>query len=455
MSFFFTLNRLLSTPRRFRPRRVICTRVGLDVRGAHRHDAGMSAANECEVDALIFGGGVAGLWMLDAIVRGGRRAMLVERDALGSGQTVCAQGIIHGGLKYTLDGLLHRSAAAIRDMPDHWRACLRGEREPALRATRIRAEHCVLWRTESIASRLGMFGARMGLRVKPNPVDLADRPAALRHVPGMVARVAEPVIDPCSLLGDLASQHRFWIIRADGPLRVERAAGPEPMIVELSDSGMPASLRVRSGVVILAAGAGNEGLCRALGVESVAMQRRPLHMLVLRGDLPDLNGHCVDGAKTRVTITSDVDSAGRRVWQVGGQAAEDGVRMDGPAFIEHAIGEVRAVLPGVDFDGLEAASYRVDRAEPRTSGGTRPEEAFATRVSGVGDSGSVIVAWPTKMALAPVLAERVVSLLDPPRGWSNDAPALEAIASWPRPAVASPPWETCTSWSVVHSAARG
>jgi glycine/D-amino acid oxidase-like deaminating enzyme len=415
----------------------------------------MPAAYECEVDALIFGGGVAGLWTLDAIVRSGRSAILVERSALGSGQTVCAQGIIHGGLKYTLDGLLSRSASVIRDMPDVWRACLRGEREPSLAATRLRADHCHLWRSDSLASRLGMIGARLGLRVKPQPIDHGNRPAALRGVPGVVTRLAEPVIDPCSLLADLAARHKARVIRADRQPAVELVSSRSCSTFTLTDSTAPAPLRVRSDHVILSAGAGNEELCRLMGIDGTPMQRRPLHMLLLRGELPELNGHCVDGAKTRVTITSDVDSAGRRVWQVGGQVAEDGVGMDGPAFIEHAIGEVRAALPGVEFDGIEAASYGVDRAEPSVSGGARPEDAFAKRVNRVGDSGSVIVAWPTKLALAPALAERVVSLLDPPHRRSNDAAALEAIASWPRPAVASPPWETCTSWSVVRSAARG
>ncbi len=64
------------------------------------------------------------------------------------------------------------------------------------------------------------------------------------------------------------------------------------------------------------------------------MQTRPLHMVLVRGELPHLNGHCVDGRTTRVTITSDTErsetsAAGRTVWQVGGQIAEIGVALDG------------------------------------------------------------------------------------------------------------------------------
>ena len=49
------------------------------------------------VDLAVIGGGIAGLWILDAAVRAGRNAILVEAFELGHGQSVAAQGIIHGG----------------------------------------------------------------------------------------------------------------------------------------------------------------------------------------------------------------------------------------------------------------------------------------------------------------------------------------------------------------------
>ena len=57
------------------------------------------------LDALIFGGGAAGLWLLDRLSRDGHHVVLLEARSLGMGQTVASQGIIHGGLKYTLSGL--------------------------------------------------------------------------------------------------------------------------------------------------------------------------------------------------------------------------------------------------------------------------------------------------------------------------------------------------------------
>jgi hypothetical protein len=159
-------------------------------------------------------------------------------------------------------------------------------------------------------------------------------------------------------------------------------------------------------------------------------------MLMMRGDrLPALNGHCVDGTRTRVTITADTDSGDRVVWQVGGQLAEDGVSMERDAFLAHAAAEIRGVLPDLDLAGVEWASYRIDRAEGASSG-RRPHDVTVER------RGDVIVAWPTKLALAPRLAERVRAMLGEPAGGAG---TLDT-GSWPRPAIAPAPWETKQQW---------
>ena len=121
-----------------------------------------------DMDVVIFGGGAAGLWLLDELTRRGQCAVLLEANALGTGQSVAAQGIIHGGLKYTLQGMLTKSATSIREMPALWRECLDGQREPNLSDVRRRSNECYLWRTDSLSSRLGMLGAQFGLRIAPH-----------------------------------------------------------------------------------------------------------------------------------------------------------------------------------------------------------------------------------------------------------------------------------------------
>lgn len=172
------------------------------------------------------------------------------------------------------------------------------------------------------------------------------------------------------------------------------------------------------------------------------MQIRPLHMVMVRGELPILNGHCVDGRTTRVTITSDKDARGRTVWQVGGQIAEVGVQLDEQSLLARAADELRVVIPGINFSGAEWASYRVDRAEQSTAGGARPESV------GVLSEGNVITAWPTKLALVPYLAERILERISPiaPDAYHVSAAELAICDMWPRPQIALLPWETSRAW---------
>src|SRR5207248_1954034 len=146
--------------------------------------------------------------------------------------------IIHGGLKYTLHGLLTSAAREIRDMPGIWRNCLAGAGEPDLRHTRLRAPACHLWRSDSLRSRLGMLGAHVGLHVSPHELTAQDRPGVFAGCPGPVLRLDEQVIDPASFIADLAGQHheRLLRIQADrgvtcelaGPGVVERVIATDP-----------------------------------------------------------------------------------------------------------------------------------------------------------------------------------------------------------------------------------
>lgn len=417
----------------------------------------MPVTSPVPVDIIIFGGGAAGLWLLDELVRAGRQTLLLEAHDLGSGQTITSQGIIHGGLKYTLSGLFTPAARAIREMPVIWRRCLAGEIKPNLSNTRLRAEFCHLWRTASLKSRLAMIGARAGLRIAPVSLSREERPAILRHCPGVVARLDEQVIEPASFIADLSDQHVRRIVKIDAVNGLEfDCRGPgEVALVRLINPETGEPLDIVPGAVVFTAGAGNADLRRMAGLGDHGAQTRPLHMVMVRGQsLPILNGHCVDGSTTRVTITSTRDFADRIVWQIGGQIAESGVRLQPDHLIEHAQRELRQVLPGFAMDHrFEWATYRADRSEAATRGGARPHEPHAQR------EGNTITAWPTKLALAPEMARRVMALMERPQSESpkskeSGGPApldvgdldFGLFRTWPRPVIALPPWEIHEQW---------
>jgi glycerol-3-phosphate dehydrogenase len=390
-----------------------------------------------QLDVVIFGGGAAGLWILDRLARQGHSVVLLEAGELGAGQTIASQGIIHGGLKYALQGLMNRSAASISEMPLVWRASLLGQRSPCLTNTRLRSGACYLWRTENWSSRLGMLGARLALQVQPEALSPDETPDVLRHGTSTAFRLGEQVICPKSFVTDLYEQHAERILKIDAAhgLHFEIDSPGETRAIRLQSPDGSRELVLKPRHVVLAAGRGNRELRGMLGLSRETMQTRPLKMVVARGSLPELHGHCIDGAKTRVTITSDCSETadGRTVWQIGGQLAEDGVAYDDATQLTRAIAEIHDVLPGLDLTGVEWSCYRVDRAEKATTDGQRPE-GIQTLCAG-----NVTTAWPTKLALAPVLADEVASRIGDPRelGSWNGA----ELADWPRPEVARFPWE--------------
>lgn len=392
--------------------------------------------SNAELDVLVVGGGVAGLWCLNALVEAGYNAALLESKALGTGQSISAQGILHGGVKYSLTGLLAASSSAISEMPERWDQSLAGTLGPDLRAVRVRTEACHLWRTESLRSIAGMAGAKLALRVRPRRLAREDRPRILKDCPGDVALLPEKVIETPSLMSALAALHPDRI--ALGEVVDGDAAQSEFATVRLRlADGEQLTLRTRR--VVLTAGAGTPMLMQRLGLpaDTDTMQRRPLHMAMVKGAperLAELNGHCADGGRTRVTITSSTSDDGQRVWQLGGELAESGCALEPDELITAARSCLDSVLPGFDSstNDLAWATYRIDRAEKKNTKALRPAGAY------VGTSGAAVIAWPTKLVLAPATAREVVAEC----ATSNTLPSQDLpFAASTTPPVASPPWE--------------
>ena len=379
-------------------------------------------------DLLIFGGGIAGLWSLLRARQAGYSVLLAESRAVGGVQSIASQGIIHGGTKYALGGRLSEAARAVGAMPGRWRACLEGRGELDLRAVRLNATHQYLWSPPSVSARLaGFFGSRM-MRGRVEPVAAGARPPPLdcAEFRGGRYRLDAPVLDTASLLGGLARQAGAACIGYD----------PE----ELAVSGERLCLAgrwIEPRRILLTAGAGNPQLVARLGLTGPPMQRRPLQMVMVRGRLPALFLHVLEAsANPRLTITSHALDGPERVWYLGGNLAEKGVTRSPAEQIAAAQRELATLMPWLDQTGLRWATLAIDRAEAATPDGRRPDDVFLQR------QGRVLVAWPTKLALAPRLADQVLEAL------AEMAPSGDTVAlsSGPAPARARLPWEHCT-WS--------
>ncbi len=385
-----------------------------------------------DVDAVIVGGGIAGLWTLARLRDEGYSAVLLEDEALGAGQTRYAQGIIHGGTKYALTGKLTASSEAVSNMPSIWRACHAGNGELDLSSAAMISDAHYLWSTANLASKVTGFFASQVMRARTTALKPEQRPAIFQHknFKGSIYRLDEPVFDTISVLRALA----------------EPAMSAIPAIRKGSMQLLSSSLKVeavnRDGYeigfnkLILMAGQGNEDLLLSAGLTRPAMQLRPLKMVMVRGGLTEkVFAHCMGaGINPRVTITTHTDNDNNIVWYIGGQLAEDGVRRSNDEQIARAEKELAALIPWQKLDAAQWAILDIDRAEVRHTDGHRPDTFY------VDQQGDIITAWPTKLALAPLLAQQIVDLVSGIEKTTAELPA------WPSAPLAEFPWCEQARW---------
>ena len=387
------------------------------------------------LDALVIGGGIAGLWIQNRLAGAGHAVALVEQHALGGGQTGASQGILHGGLKYALDGRLTGASEVVYGMPERWRRCLGGTGELDLRATTRLSDACHLWSAGGLEGSLAALLADPALANRVRRLDGDQRPAFFRdpRFRGTVHRLDESVLDAASLVRNLAElQPRRLLHGPDIAQRLTRDATGFRLALDQCE--------LRAAHVILAAGSGNAELQRTLGVHGPMMQHRGLHQVCVRMRHPHpLYGHGLSQlaqAEPELTVTSHDQHDNGWLLYLGGRLASEGVGHPPAAQIERARRALATLLPWFDAPLDDWRTLRIDRAEAAPVGGGRPDGACVHEEDGV------ITVWPTKLVLAPDVGDRTLALLGPP---AADARARNraldnALADAPRPpfAVAFP-----------------
>ena len=362
-----------------------------------------ASAKQLNVDVVIFGGGVAGLWLLARLRQAGYHTLLLETESLGAGQTRYSQGIIHGGTKYALTGKLTASSESIFAMPKIWRDCLQGKGQIDLSSAIILSDYQYMWSTPGLLSRLSGFFASRVVRGRMVAVAKNDRPVVFqnKNFKGKVYQLDEPVLDAGSVINALATPNINNIMHIKG-------------VTEFSENKFSVndakgeSWDIISEKIILSAGKGNAGLLKQMGRTIPEMQLRPLQMVMVRGGLPEkLYAHCLGAsANPRITITSHEDKKGNIVWYLGGQLAEEGINRTKDEQITEAKKELQSLMPWLDFSLMQWATLNISRAEAKQKEGKRPATSFCY------EENNVITTWPTKLALSPRLAEDVLSQLE-------------------------------------------
>ena len=411
------------------------------------------------VDIVIIGGGIAGLWTLARLRKAGYQAILVEAESLGSVQSGASQGIIHGGTKYALTGKLTQSAQSIVQMPQRWKACLEGVGEVDLSQAKILSRHQYLWSNKSLAAKLtGFFASKvMSSRMQHlSPEDYVP-PFNQPGFNGELYQLDESVLDIQSVIEAIRGQFSEVIFQAHIEKIIALSANDDSMAENLYRIQLSDDINILARSIVLTAGAGNEKLLASLNIKQPQMQRRPLlmPMLIARESvLPRMYAHCLGvSALPKMTITAhslsaahlsaEADGQTRTVWYLGGEIAEKGVGRTVEEQTQRAKKELHSLMPWMDFSQCKWSALAIDRAEPKMPDGSRPVEPAVFTEQGI------ITAWPVKLAMAPVMVDKVMAEIERLKITRNAQPVLmQNNKSTPLiPAKTSQlPWEKVDNW---------
>jgi glycerol-3-phosphate dehydrogenase len=392
-----------------------------------------------KTDILIFGGGIAGLWLLNRLRAAGYSVLLLEQDRLGGHETLNANGIIHGGLKFGLAAML-RDIEDLDDMPALWRACLAGSGDLDLSGVKVLAEHQHIWSEAGLASRATTFFASRMIAGHVEQVDGSMRPGPLQNpaFEGRVYRLSDLVIDMPSLVQTLIAKHKDCIYKVSPQnCHLETDDRYNTSAVFITAASME-PIRIHPKSVILAGGQGNAALLEDIGLREPAMERRTVHMVMLkRPNLPQLYAHCLGKSRNpRLTITTHPTRDGETIWYLGGDLADEGAVRDERLQIEKAQRELKELLPWLDLRGARYKSLKLDRVLPAGDRGLlRPDNAF---VQGIGNN---VLTWPCKLTLAPNLGRQVLAHLEK-EGVKPEHEQLGEALPLLFPEIGQPIWET-------------
>jgi hypothetical protein len=394
-----------------------------------------------KTDILIFGGGIAGLWLLGQLKKAGYNVLLCEKNSLGGGQTVHTQGMLHGGLKYTISGKATEGADSSAKMPNIWEDCLKGNGILNLADTKILKKGQVFWAPGKISGAFKNNMAAKLLSGEAHKSDNAKWPEFFKkpkELDGSIFELEETVIDIPSMLETFRTQYADSIFQADSADMTFKMENDSVKSITYQDT------IIEPQELILTAGQGNAELAEKMDISNPTsgwpkMQLRPLRQVMVKNIPGELYGHCVgNGFRPRATISTHYTKDGEPVWYIGANIAEqinEGKTEE--ETIAFAKKELTSLFPWADFSKCTWATCTINRAEPEWDGGLMPPKAH---LSIVGEN--ILSCWPTKLTFAPQLAMFIEKHLKEKNITPQNSDSKPT--NWKTPPIAQNPWDIAT-----------
>jgi hypothetical protein len=293
-----------------------------------------------------------------------------------------------------------------------------------------------MWSKEQLSSKIVSFFASKALSSRMQTVAKSEQPELFQNprFKGALYRLDEPVLDIPTVLKAITEpwQERILKIPADATISWQKQNTVQSL--QIGDN-----IEIQAQQFVLTAGEGNQALLNSLDIESPSMQCRPLQMVMCKAkdtqqSLPPIYAHSLgSGSKPIATITSHISEDGNVVWYIGGNIAEQGVDKSVENLTHEAEALLHDILPWFETPELEWATHTINRAEPKQSALSRPDTAFLESID------NVHIAWPTKLALAPDLSDKIIENLTN----QNLVAGMHTCSDIFPPAKIAPPlWDT-------------
>lgn len=383
-------------------------------------------------DIVIFGAGIAGLWTFHRLKRMGYDVLLLEHNAIGGGQSIASQGIIHSGLKFSLAGKVNKLAQSISNMPQRWRDALNNNGDVDLSRAKIAAH------SQNLMIPRGFLGGitkvitqkTLGDHVRDIPHN--EWPEHLKNCGfnGSIVAMGELVLDVPSVIHALAAPYKDCIRK----ISETEAHNPFDFLN---------SHNIKPRYTIFTAAANNHNIAQAQQHDTgLQTQKRPLMQGMIKNAPFPLWAHLVGKSdKPVASITTHTAHEGTLMWYLGGGVAErkiDANPHDVLKAMKHAFAQY---LPNIDFSKTRWSTLPINRIE-----GKSKTDSWMPDTPTIHKQDNVLYCWPTKLTFAPMLSDIIIEKIDIKPQLQSKKSILNDYSFLPPAIYAQTPWDNETQW---------
>lgn len=376
-------------------------------------------------DIVIFGAGIAGLWIFHRLKKLGYDVLLLESASIGGVQSIASQGIIHSGIKFALAGKINKLAQTMSAMPLRWRDALMGDGEVSLSQAHVHSTDQFLLIPKGLVGGVTKLMTQKILGPSASEISFNLWPDGLKNAgfSGSLIRLNEMVLDIPSVIKALANPY-FSSIR-----HIPHELAQDPLSFLKKHSITPK-------MIIFASAGSNYDLAKFYKQDQgLETQTRPLLMGLVKPAPFSIYAHCIGASdKPAVTITSHTDNNGELIWYLGASVAERSKDCPPDQVFLASKDVFSRYLPSFNYNNLQWASLPVDRFEGKSS----CDNLWLPDTPTVHKSNNVLYCWPTKLTFSPLLSDMVLqeiykSKITPSSthtDWSFLMPCPYAIPPW-------------------------